>query len=316
MTPKKILVVFGATGNQGGSVINSILSDPITAGQFQITGITRDPSKPSALALAENGVKLVRADLDDKESLRLALKDAYAVFAVTNWQEVLNKEKEIQQGNNVADVAKELKVQHLIWSSLPDVTKISRGIITGVLHFDSKAVVESYIRSLNIPASFLLQGIFMNQIIYFLLPSTSPSGSKSYKFTATVPASTKIPLISAVKDTGKYVKEMLLHPENALGERLYTGEKYYTMVEVADILKRVGGLDVSYEQCTDEAFRESLASVGVPEFLQEDMSQNMKYIQEYGFFQQDLEDSQKFLTEPLETFEAWVANSPEIAALK
>jgi NmrA-like family len=48
----------------------------------------------------------VKADLDDKDSLRLALKDAYAVFAVTNWQEVLNKEKEIQQGKNVADVAK------------------------------------------------------------------------------------------------------------------------------------------------------------------------------------------------------------------
>jgi uncharacterized protein YbjT (DUF2867 family) len=60
MSSKKILVVFGATGNQGGSVINSILSDPITAEQFQITGITRDPSKPSALALAEKGVKLVK----------------------------------------------------------------------------------------------------------------------------------------------------------------------------------------------------------------------------------------------------------------
>jgi hypothetical protein len=48
----------------------------------------------------------VKADLDDKDSLRLALKDVYAVFAVTNWQEVLNKEKEIQQGKNVADVAK------------------------------------------------------------------------------------------------------------------------------------------------------------------------------------------------------------------
>jgi uncharacterized protein YbjT (DUF2867 family) len=61
MSSKKILVVFGATGNQGGSVINSILSDPNTTEQFQIIGITRDPSKPSALALAEKGVRLVKA---------------------------------------------------------------------------------------------------------------------------------------------------------------------------------------------------------------------------------------------------------------
>lgn len=44
--------------------------------------------------------------MDDLDSLKLALKDAYAIFAVTNWQEVLNKEKEIQQGKNVADAAK------------------------------------------------------------------------------------------------------------------------------------------------------------------------------------------------------------------
>jgi hypothetical protein len=34
------------------------------------------------------------------------LKDAYAVFAVTNWEELMNKEREIQQGKNIADVAK------------------------------------------------------------------------------------------------------------------------------------------------------------------------------------------------------------------
>jgi len=48
----------------------------------------------------------LQADLDDKEALRLAVKGAYAIFAVTNWQEVMNKEREAQQGNNIADVAK------------------------------------------------------------------------------------------------------------------------------------------------------------------------------------------------------------------
>jgi hypothetical protein len=60
MTSKKILVVFGATGNQGGSVIKSILEDPSTSSQFEIRGITRDTSKPSAAALAEKGVSLAK----------------------------------------------------------------------------------------------------------------------------------------------------------------------------------------------------------------------------------------------------------------
>jgi hypothetical protein len=43
--------------------------------------------------------------MDDKGSLREALKDAYAVFSVTNFMEHFMMDKETQQGKNVADVA-------------------------------------------------------------------------------------------------------------------------------------------------------------------------------------------------------------------
>lgn len=58
MSTKKIFVVFGVTGNQGGSVVDSILNDPSISEQFEIRGITRDPTKPSAVALVEKGVAL------------------------------------------------------------------------------------------------------------------------------------------------------------------------------------------------------------------------------------------------------------------
>lgn len=44
---------------QGGSVINSVLNDPSAAKQFRIRGVTRDPSKPKAQALAARGVEMV-----------------------------------------------------------------------------------------------------------------------------------------------------------------------------------------------------------------------------------------------------------------
>lgn len=40
-------------------MIKSILSDPRTAKEFKIRGITRDPSKPSAQALLKQGVEPV-----------------------------------------------------------------------------------------------------------------------------------------------------------------------------------------------------------------------------------------------------------------
>ena len=55
----KIITVFGATGNQGGSVIKSILSDPVLSKEFTIRGVTRDVSKESSIALKNKGVQMV-----------------------------------------------------------------------------------------------------------------------------------------------------------------------------------------------------------------------------------------------------------------
>lgn len=103
MSSKKILLVFGATGKQGGSVVSSILSDAKASQQFKIRGVTRgtltflllnnllltplfpsDTSKPAAKALEAKGVETVTASFDDSASLKAAMKDVYAVFAMTN----------------------------------------------------------------------------------------------------------------------------------------------------------------------------------------------------------------------------------------
>jgi len=55
----KIITVFGATGNQGGSVITSLLNDVQLSQEFKIRGVTRDTSKPAAQELKKKGVELV-----------------------------------------------------------------------------------------------------------------------------------------------------------------------------------------------------------------------------------------------------------------
>jgi uncharacterized protein YbjT (DUF2867 family) len=102
----KILVIIGATGKQGGSVVKSLLADSDASSQFKIRGVTRDVSKPAAQALTKQGVEMVSADLDDKASLVKAFEGAYGVFAVTDYWAKMDKEVEIQQGKNLADAAK------------------------------------------------------------------------------------------------------------------------------------------------------------------------------------------------------------------
>lgn len=140
----KILTVFGATGNQGGSVIASVLANDKLASEYKIRGVTRDPSKPKGQALAEKGVELVKADLSDKESVQKAIDGSHAVFAVTNcmsitqrsirliviltgivtadW-EYMSKDIEVSQGKNIADACKAAGVSILIWSSIPHAGK-------------------------------------------------------------------------------------------------------------------------------------------------------------------------------------------------
>lgn len=55
----KLITVFGATGNQGGSVIKAILEDVQLSKEYRIRGITRDTSKKSAQDLAKLGVEVV-----------------------------------------------------------------------------------------------------------------------------------------------------------------------------------------------------------------------------------------------------------------
>jgi hypothetical protein len=59
----KLITVFGATGNQGGSVIKHILGDAQLSSEFKIRGITRDVKKPAAKALADKGVELTTVSL-------------------------------------------------------------------------------------------------------------------------------------------------------------------------------------------------------------------------------------------------------------
>lgn len=102
----KLLVIVGATGNQGGSVIKSILGDPKATEQFRLRGITRDTSKPAAQALTKQGVEMVSADLGDKASIAKAFEGAWGVFAVTDYWATMKKEVEVKQGKALADAAK------------------------------------------------------------------------------------------------------------------------------------------------------------------------------------------------------------------
>lgn len=159
---KPLLVVLGATGNQGGSVLSYYLS--LSPSPYALRGVTRDPTSPKATSLSSCGVEMVTGNIDDPASLDAAFKGASAIFSVTDyWQHyaspamhekaassgqnimLLCREKETQQNKNIIDAAAKVgSLEKFIYSSLPNAGKVSGGKYSHVYHFDGKGLAEEY----------------------------------------------------------------------------------------------------------------------------------------------------------------------------
>ncbi|KAH8682397.1 NmrA-like family protein [Xylariales sp. PMI_506] len=314
MSGKKLITIFGATGNQGGSVVSTFLNDPKLKNDWAVRGVTRDATKDSAKALAARGVDVVSADLNDKASLVKAITGSYAVFAVTNYWELLDTNVEIQQGKNIADAAKEAGVKLLIWSSLYNVTKLTNGALPHVFHFDSKALVEDYIRELGIPATFFMPGFYMTNLPGGMFRS-SPA-DKSWTLGLPISSNAIIPMYYTA-DTGKYIKAAVLNQDKVLGKRLLAATAYMTGQEIVDGFKKVfpeSGKTAKYFEVPEEAFRGALKGMGRPDFVVDEMYENMKLMDTFGYFGGDsLDWTHSLLEDPLTTWEEYAKTAAGFA---
>ena len=140
--------------------------------------------------------------MGSKASISEAIKGSHTVFLVTTPSFTTQESLELVHGKNVADVAKEQGVEHLIYSSLLNVTNETNGRLKHVAHFDMKADVEQYIRSKGIPSTFVLPGYFMTNYSAFQMLRKGADGV--YNLTYPVSDKAKFPLFDAGADTGKF----------------------------------------------------------------------------------------------------------------
>jgi uncharacterized protein YbjT (DUF2867 family) len=111
------ILVVGATGKQGGATIDAILNAPPSSSakfkasaKFKVFGLTRNTTSGKALALADRGVTLLKADLKDYDSLVAALKESKAKKCVlmTDYFSAGSAAKEAQQGINFLKAVEEV----------------------------------------------------------------------------------------------------------------------------------------------------------------------------------------------------------------
>ncbi len=147
---RSMVVVTGATGLQGGAVARHLLEDG-----WHVRGLTRNATSKRVRALVALGAEVVRGDTGDAASLRPVFEGAYGVYSVQN-PFIGGPEQEVEQGKNVADVAKDAGVQHLVYGSAGTGKKG-----TGVPSWETKLQVEDHMRALGLPLTILRPMAFM-----------------------------------------------------------------------------------------------------------------------------------------------------------
>jgi uncharacterized protein YbjT (DUF2867 family) len=91
----------------------------------------------------------VQGDIDDAASLRPAFEGAYGIYSVQN-PFIGGPEQEVRQGTNVADVAKDVGVQHLVYGSAGTGRKG-----TGIPSWETKMQIEDHMKALELPLTIL-----------------------------------------------------------------------------------------------------------------------------------------------------------------
>lgn len=283
---KSLLAVFGATGNQGYSTANFVLDDAELSSRYAVRAVSRDITNPKMVALKSKGAELAQADLDDAASLPAALKGVEYLFFITATQYQGNtREIETRQAKAICSEALKQGVKYIIFSSMSHPFKISNGKFKHVDHFDDKAEIEEYIRSLPVKSAFFAPASFMQNFQNpRMAPQPNRDGDGSFVLSNIVDGDTPVPYID-ITETGKWIGAILADPEKYDGKFFAAAEGLYTLAQACELMQKQTGKTVKYQRIPDEVFKSFM-----PEGMREQLYEMWAFNRDFGYYGPDMKE--------------------------
>jgi NAD(P)-dependent dehydrogenase (short-subunit alcohol dehydrogenase family) len=317
---KKIIVVIGATGNQGSSVAHTFLPLPY----WHVRAVTRNPTSSASQALAALGAEVVTADLSDPTSLFQAFKGANTIFLNTDFWETYiiagtaaasgrgdtgkspgkqSFETEVSHGKNAADVAADIpSLEHLVYSALAPMKRHSKGKYQSD-HWDSKATVVDYIENekpeLAKKLSLIYLGAYTTNRLLF--PNLDPA-SGQYKYVISASKEMRLPIIYPKKSTGPFVQALIENEKPGTKLLAYDSDSYLRMEQIVELFTKVTGKEAVLVEVTIEEMHQKF---GIPL----DVLTGMPYIHKFGYcggVDGIIEPSELTLKVETKSFENWL----------
>lgn len=286
---KKIIAVVGATGLQGKGVVNALIKQ----GSFKVRAITRNPNKYQGKA-----DEVVQGDLMDLESLTSAFKDAHGVFVVTNFWEGAD---ELAQGNIAVEAAKKANVNHFVWSTLPNVEKISNGRFD-VPQFTGKAKVDEFVKNAGFANyTFVQPPCYFQNLTGQLAPQQQQDGSIGW--TLPIDPTKKVIHMADISDLGKVVAGVFLNPEKVgKGGYLSLSTELNSFNDVLEVFK-ANGKEYSFNQVPTEVFSSFFEGAGA-------VAQLLAYFEVYTYMgpnsDAQIQMAKEISTEPFIPLNEWI----------
>jgi uncharacterized protein YbjT (DUF2867 family) len=224
------ITVIGATGQQGGAVIDALLKQRIP-----IRAITRNPNGDKARTLAEREVEVVYGDLEDVDSVRAAFDGAAAAFAMTTHDGPDGPKREVAYGRVIAAAAADAGLPFLVYSSVGGVERAS-----GVPHFESKHRIEQVLLD-TVPVTFVRPTFFMETLRLMIRRDGA-------HVTVAMPLAGDVAIqMISVRDIGRAAAALLLMPDPAVAPVEIAGDELTGEQIAARIARRLGST-TSYVQ--------------------------------------------------------------------
>lgn len=222
-------LIVGATGSMGTHLTRSLLA----AGE-RVRVFTRDPSR--ATAFASQGAEVVRGDLRDAASVRMAMQGVRAVVSASH--SILGRGANASRivddagQRTLITAAKETGVEYLVFTSA-----LNASLAHPVDFWRTKARIEQVVRESGIPFTILQPSAFMEVHAYDLIGKNVQLGKR-------------VPLFGAANNPRNFVAaadvaEVARHAlvgSRFIGQTVTIGgPQNLTSREVAAVFERVSG---------------------------------------------------------------------------
>jgi NAD(P)H dehydrogenase (quinone) len=239
-----MILITGAAGHLGTAVIEQLLT---SVPPHEIIALVRSESKGAKWK--DKGIAVRIGDYKDKESLEKAFQGVQQLLLIpTNEENVLNQHKQ------VIDTAKQVGVKHFFYAS----GALNQNVASSKLGplVDAYITTENYIKESGLHYTIFQNCLYAETIPFFI-------GENPFENGIYFPSGDGKASFAKRAEMGEAIANVMAKGPLENATYLLTGRRSYSFAEIAQILAKLSGTNVSFISPDPSAFERTLKEYGV-----------------------------------------------------